>query len=592
MPETNYPYGHGGDQDRPGGGLPDHEPTPPGYGEAPFSPSPSGGAFGSIPPGTASGPSFDSAAPPTSPTSASSAAPAPWAASATSGPAAPTGAQGTQVSQGAQMLSAAQAGATLRKVGIGNPLPTFAVGALAYIVALGAALLVIISGILAALTADTGDLTGGGTVPTDGSTSPAGDGGWQAIVGLVGIPFQLVSLASFGSYDAELNLGFFGNAAMSLRGLPLLITVAMVATAFVVGRLVQRRWGSNGVLGALLWSGISGLAVAIFAVIATRVTALTIEDDTLGLSLSMHSAGVDMFFGTWVLIALPLFLGHVAGLEKPAWWPVIADLAAAPRLALVHALVFAVPVWILMAVVVSIGMVVQGDGGTVLSMFLAIPIWGLTGLALLPGLGMLTVPMHMNSRGAVEDFGGARGNEFLWFFELPWYLWIPLVLIALLMPAVVAVLWNRDRRIEKGNVLAQVVSWAALPLAYFGWSLILLALVRISLQMQMGMVGDLGMTVGLAPWMPVVAFFIGLMVEALARFGAPFVDRFVPGPLVNWFRRSARRRRADGTPGTGQTAPGQAAPGQAAPGQVPPMQGPPMQASSAQLPPAPRFPGA
>ncbi|MGO2586272.1 MAG: hypothetical protein ACTH9F_13105, partial [Brachybacterium tyrofermentans] len=292
MPETNYPYGHGGDQDRPDGGLPGYEPTPTGYGEAPFSPSPSGGAFGSIPPGTASGPSFDSAAPPTSPTSASSAAPAPWAASATSGPAAPTGAQGTQVSQGAQMLSAAQAGATLRKVGIGNPLPTFAVGALAYIVALGAALLVIISGILAALTADTGDLTGGGTVPTDGSTSPAGDGGWQAIVGLVGIPFQLVSLASFGSYDAELNLGFFGNAAMSLRGLPLLITVAMVATAFVVGRLVQRRWGSNGVLGALLWSGISGLAVAIFAVIATRVTALTIEDDTLGLSLSMHSAGV------------------------------------------------------------------------------------------------------------------------------------------------------------------------------------------------------------------------------------------------------------------------------------------------------------
>ena len=48
------------------------------------------------------------------------------------------------------------------------------------------------------------------------------------------------------------------------------------------------------------------------------------------------------------------------------------------------------------------------------------------------------------------------------------------------------------------------------------------------------------------------AFVIGLAVEVLARFGAPFADRFVPGVLVNWFRRSARARRADGT-ATAQT---------------------------------------
>jgi len=194
----------------------------------------------------------------------------------------------------------------------------------AYVVALGASLLVIVSAVLAALTLDTGDLTGGATAPADGSTSPSGGGGWRGIVGLVGIPFQLVSLASFGSYDVELSLGFLGTATMSWRGLPLLITVAMVATAFFAARLVQRRWGTgrwggNGALGALLWSGISGLAVAIFAVIATRVTAFAIDDDSLGMSLSMHAAGVDMFFGTWALIALPLFLGHIAGSEKPAW---------------------------------------------------------------------------------------------------------------------------------------------------------------------------------------------------------------------------------------------------------------------------------
>ncbi|MGO3479661.1 MAG: hypothetical protein ACTIOA_15980, partial [Brachybacterium tyrofermentans] len=191
-----------------------------------------------------------------------------------------------------------------------------------------------------------------------------------------------------------------------------------------------------------------------------------------------------------------------------------------------------------------------------------------------PGLGMLAVPLHLNARGGVEDFGVERGNDFLWFFDLPWYLWIPLVLIALLMPVVVALLWNRDREIETGNILALVVSWVALPLAYFGCSAVLLALVWTTMQAEMGMVGELGISVGLAPWTPVVAFFIGLLVEVLARFGAPFVDRFVPGMLVNWFRRSARTRRADGTPSTRRPSHGHAPTGQPSHGQAPQGQAP------------------
>ena len=539
MSQTNTPFSGGESQSHPGSERGDQEPGLPSYGKVAPAPSP----YGAIPSGPPSGPSFDSAPP----TSASSAAPGPWTASAPSAAAAPS------TTQGPRALSAAQAGATLQRFGIGNPLPTFVVGALAYVVALGAALLVIVSAVIAALAADTGGLAGGTPDPIGGSTSPSGGGdGWRAIVGLVGIPFQLVSLASFGSYDIELSLGFLGDATMTWRGLPLLITVAMAATAFFAARLVQRRWSSNGALGALLWSGISGLAVAIFAVIATRATAFAIEDDSLGMALSMHSAGFDMFFGTWALITLPLFLGHVAGSEKPAWWSLVADLAAAPRLALVHALTFAIPVGALIVVGGAIAMLIEGEGRSVLPLLLSLPIWGLTGLALLPGLGMLAVPVHMNARGDVEDLGIERANEFLWFFDLPWYGWIPMVLIALVMPVLVALVWNRDREIVRGNILSQVTSWAALPLAYFGCSVVVLALVWTSVQAQMGMVGDIAVNVGLALWMPLVAFFVGVLVEVLARFGAPFVDRFVPGVLVNWFRRSARARRAEGGPGTDQ----------------------------------------
>ena len=97
--------------------------------------------------------------------------------------------------------------APLRKVGIGTPVPTLVTGALAYLVALLAALVVIVSAVLAVLTAD----TGASTDPTGVVGAPAtDDAGFAGIIGLLGIPFQLVALASFGSYDAELQMGFLG----------------------------------------------------------------------------------------------------------------------------------------------------------------------------------------------------------------------------------------------------------------------------------------------------------------------------------------------------------------------------------------------
>jgi hypothetical protein len=399
--------------------------------------------------------------------------------------------------------------------------------------------------VLSLLTVDTGTTSD----PLGGATDSSGDeAGFQGIIGIIGIPFQLVALACFGSYDAKLEMGFLGNLTMSWRGLPLLITVAMLLFAFLAARIAQRRWGSNGPLGALLWSGLSGFGVALFALLATRLTAFSIEDDSLGLSFSMHSAGADMFFGTWALVTLPLLLGHLAGMRKPAWWPLVADLAAAPRLALVHALAFALPVGALALVGGSIAQVIEGEGQSVLGMWVSLPIWGLTALGLIPGLGMLVVPVHVTTRGDVESLGMERAGEFLWFTELPWYVWLPMALIALLVPPLVALLWHRHREIPAGNLIAQISSWAALPLAYAGCSLVLLALVHVTFTARMGMLGNVGVSISLALWMPVVAFVVGLAVEATARFGAPFVDRFVPGVLVDWFRRSARARRAAEAP--------------------------------------------
>ena len=479
-----------------------------------------------------------------------SGSPDPYSGSASGSPAAPGS------TAGAGTMSAAQAGSALRRIGIGNPLPTFVVGALAYIAALGASLVVLASLFLAALTGGPNDIPSGGTDPLGAPSGPGGGSGaspgdgWRVIVGLLGIPFQLVALGTFGSYGMELDLGFLGSAEAGWRGMPLLITVALTATAFLGARFVQRRWGSgrwgsNGPLGALLWSGVSGFALAVFALLVTRVTAFAFVDDSVGMSVSMYAAGADMFLGTWLLSGLALFLGHLAGSTKPSWWPLVADLAAAPRLALVHALSFAIPVGVVAAAVSAIRMVVDGEGSTALTLFLLLPVWGLTGLGVLVGLGMLLVPVHVTTRGDLGDFGSGRVDEFLWFFDLPWYVWIPMVLFAVLVLLAIPLLWNRDRVIAKDDVLGVIASWLALPVAYFVCSLVLLALVWTSVRVEMGMLGDGAFALALGAWMPLVAFVIGAIVELLARFVAPLVDRFVPGVLLGWFRRSERLRRAE-----------------------------------------------
>lgn len=472
------------------------------------------------------------------------------APSAPSGPQIPSAVQPPSAAHDPAGPAAAQLAPTLRKVGIGNPLPTFVVGALAYIAALLAALLVIASTVLAVLVGGLGDATGGATDPLAPGFPPTGSGGGdteglgRSLLALIGMPFQLVALATFGSYDLEMELGFFGSLSASWRGLPLLITVVMAGVGFLGARLAQRRWGSNGPLGAVLWTGISGLAVAIFALIVTRVTALSFTDDEFGMSISMHTAGADMFFGTWALIGLPMLAGHLAGMAKPAWWELVSDLTAGLRLALVHALAYALPVGAFLGLAGAIALIAEGDGQSALTAALLLPVWGLTGLAVLPGLGMLVVPLHLNVRGNAPELGLDSQNSFLWLYDLNWYVWIPIVLFALVLLLAIALLWHRGRVLPTGSIVGAIASWVALPLAYFVGALVLLALVVMNFRFEMGFVGNVAGSIGISAWMPLVAFVIGAGIEVIARFGAPFVDRFVPGVLVNWFRRSEQRRRA------------------------------------------------
>ena len=90
--------------------------------------------------------------------------------------------------------------------------------------------------------------------------------------------------------------------------------------------------------GALLWSGLSGLGVALVALLVTRLTAFSIEDPANGLSLSMHAAGADMFFGTWALIGLLV----VVFVESGVLFPILPGDSLRPPSACAYSMLWAV----------------------------------------------------------------------------------------------------------------------------------------------------------------------------------------------------------------------------------------------------------
>ncbi|PWH06154.1 hypothetical protein DEO23_10130 [Brachybacterium endophyticum] len=467
-------------------------------------------------------------------------------------------------------MTPAEVLAKLSAVGLESPLRSLAVGGIAYVGGL------LMSGlaIILAVAALALSLSGGADSAVESELDSSGvdtEGTLNSIAAFLRAPFQLVAMAMFGSLGTHATIeGATFDAA--IRFLPVPVTVVMLLLAFFGGRRIQRG-RDTGLLGIWTSAVITGFATALVTVLLALILAQPIPI-TDGYGLRVHASGFDTFFGAFVLITLALGLGRTSRRSRPAWWPVVGDLPAAFKLAVVHAIVISVAVGALLVVVGSIRQLLDGENPTVLATILLLPLLGgqllggLTGLPLLSSLTAKAGLPELAYEFVPEGIPTFRETV----FSLPWYVWLLTLLLGLVVLVVVSLPWHHGRRIVPGNIIALAISWVALPFAYLLSGVVLLVISRLSMSFRVeadffGSQQGTG-SFGLAGWTPALALLAGIVVELLSRFVAPFLVPALPRRSLSWFRRplAAPAATAATPAGTSASAPGAAPAGAMAAG--------------------------
>lgn len=424
----------------------------------------------------------------------------------------------------------AQLRSQMSSLGITNPLPALIVSAAAYVAALVTAVIVLILTAIGITIAgsSSGDLGGTRGLPDD--VTDAFDG----IASLIRLPFELVAMACFGTYGAGGSIPLVGDVAFGVHLLPALVTAAICAVCWLGGRQMVRRTPGTGVLGAALSSVLAGLLFAIVTTLIARIAAQPLSSEEIDISL--HAAGFGTFFGAFMLVTLFLLLGQLSAMARPAWWPLVDDLAAAARLAAVHALLFSVVTGTVLWLVVVIQALQQGNVASAFALLFWLPLMAGYAIAWLCGLGALG-SLGVSIVGSMGVFSYSRGDGMsMTMFSMPWYVWLIALVLGLASLAVMSIIWGHGRRMVPGNVLATIVSWVALPVAYFAGGLLLMLLGWAGVSMTAGSAASGGAGVYLQPWLPFLTMLAGVIIEVLSRFAVPLVAAAVPGPLVGWFR--------------------------------------------------------
>lgn len=457
--------------------------------------------------------------PATAPEPVPAAEPAPMAA-AQPAPAAPGAtAQAVDVD-----LAALRAKAEL--LGLVNPVPGLIVAGSTWAGGL------IVSVLLMVLTAIAGATMGSGSIPTDMVSSGPLENTSGAGV-LFAMPFQLLALAGLGSFGANIDAPIVGQIAFSIRLIPFLALCALILLPFFGARLVVRRRGGARLLGVAAEALLMGLVVAILVTLGALIFAVRapVED---GITIAMHAAGADSFFGTWFIVGMAYAIGLIAASRGPRVHGRFSDVVPALRLAGLHAAVFTLVASIALWISAIIHAISSGDSmlGAIIGLpLLAIVLLGQV-IAALCGLGMLG---SVGVTGGIGGFGlggsSMGGAQYAWLFDLPLYMWLIGLVLGLLVTVVIATAWGARRMMVPGDVTALAVSWAAVPAAYFIGGIVLAILGHVGMVLTGAsdvLGGGMQGSAGLAPWVPFLALVVGAVVEGLSRVLGPLAGEIVP----------------------------------------------------------------
>lgn len=515
-----------------GSEAPTHEmpPAPAGY---PGSPAPWSAA------------SADAPLPPsTRPTASADVPPAP--SGQPSSPAAFSPATGAQQSSAttpaaAPSVDLAALGAKATSLGISNPLPALAVAGATWVGGL------LVSALLLVLIAIVG-ATGSGQEGVSSATGGASED-LSGIGVLFALPFQLLALAGLGSLGGHAQIPLIGDASASIRFIPLLAALALALLPFLGARLVVRRRGAARALGIAVEALLAGFVTALLVTLGALIIAVSIPLED-GLSIRLHAAGPDSFFGTWLIVGVAYALGQITAGRGPARGGRFTDVLAGARLALLHAAAFSAVAFLGVWITAIVQAIRNGDGiagaiiGTPVALLVALGqfVAGACGLGMLGSVG---------ASGGLGSFGlggtGMGATQYASIFSAPWWVWLLTLLLGLVLLALTAAVWGAGRTIIPGDLTATVVSWAALPLVYFLGTILLAIIGHVGGSLSVPDQGSLGFSLGLAPWVPFLALLVGAAVEGLSRLLSPLVGGMVPA----FAERLVRGRRGQAAPVSG-----------------------------------------
>lgn len=421
-------------------------------------------------------------------------------------------------------------------LGLPQPVSALVVGGATWVAALVAAVLLVVLALLFGATQ-------AGQEAASGVTGQAG----QEVNGLgvmLALPFQLVALGGLGSLGMRASVPFLGDISLTLRWVPFLVTLALAVVPYVGARVVARRRPSKRLAESVAEPLIAGVVVAVLSTLGALLLALRLPVED-GLTLRLHAAGLDSFFGTWGIVSVAYMLGSRS--SRAGVWDVrYADVRSGLRLAVMHAAAFSGVAFLAAWVVGIVSAISEGEGLTAAAF--GIPVAGIVVLGQMIGaftgwgvLGAVSLSGDMGSLGS-----GLGITRYVSMFSAPWYAWLIALGVGLVLLAAASSVWSAGRMIVPGDPMARIVSWGALPFAYLVGGLILSAVTFTRVTASGAGTGRVLGTVSLAPWVPVLCLVLGVIVEVLSRVLGPVVAPVVPPVLARVVREAH--------PGGGHTA--------------------------------------
>lgn len=441
---------------------------------------------------------------------------------------------------------------------IGNPLPTLGAAFASYAAGLIVAAIVVGLPLLGSMVLDTPSIV---PDPKGGLTSMAGgqmDPDTPEFLYILGAPFQVVSMAFLGSYTSRSttkgNIGGQDDASFTVYAdlglVPFLVFAAVLVGAFFAARFIAKRKPQEGAVAIWVQAVIASFAVATVSTLLTWALAVRASDKTEAYGMkyeshvSIHAAGILPFLGILVLLTLALVAGRYSVRALPKKWPLVSEYFDAAKLALLYAVTAAIVGSVCSVIVVLITALNDGHFGDTLKslvmLFLTLPATLLTVLFTHFGLVTFSPVNYVAGNGRYAGLLLDHEGDMVSVFTLPhWWMILPAIPFALVLMFVFAGVWAKSRRRVQGNTLATVTSWAALPAVFFVLSVIGIIFATINLNTGASGAKDALEAAGLQNYgddfhagvslaTPFIAAIVGILIEVISRFIAPFYSAFVP----------------------------------------------------------------